>query len=173
MDNGWLVLLFFVISIILEDLEMKYLSVQILMMAYWCCFLIPGEIISEELSLWGYPRDRYRNMGIFGQMACRKREKNEKVPIEVVWMWKISSVALCVFSLLLWTVGIKFPNNVDLFSGGYALFTFTVTIILMIIAYRILFFDRFKRLTIHNLKYYFFGGNRFKAPPQRTKLEKC
>lgn len=172
MGNTVLMMICFILAFVFQKLNKPYLYVQFLLLGIWRGFMNPIQICREELLVTGYPEEKCKSVEKYGVLFWEEYKKKLKMPIEIIRMVLVDTGGVIFFSVLLWTIGKNFLNVVEILFLGYVFFCMFVDFIFLRKAYRIAFYTKFKRVTIHNWKY-FFGCSRFEVPPKRIKMGKC
>ena len=159
-----------VLAFVFKWLNMQYLYVQFLLLMMWRA--LPSEKVRKELLVTGYPEKRCRTIEKYGVLFWDEYKKKSKIPIEMIRSSQLHAAGFLFFSAVLWTTGKYFFDAMELLFLGYTSFCVFVDIILLGKAYRIAFYKRFKRLSIHNFRH-FPACSIFKAPPESSKMGKC
>lgn len=172
MGNTVFGIICFILALVFQRLNLPYLYVQFLLLGIWRGLMNPVQICREELLVTGYPEEKCKSIEKYGVLFWEEYKKKLKMPIEIIQMVLVNTGGVIFFSVLLWTIGKNFLNVVEILFLGYVFFGLFVDFIFLRKAYRIAFYTKFKRVTIHNWKY-LFGCSRFKVPPKRVKMGKC
>lgn len=173
MKNTILSIICFALGFVFQRLNYTIVYVQFLLLGIWRGFMNPIQIAREELLATGYPEEKCKGIEKYRVILWEEYEKKLKIPIEIIRMVLVNTGGLIFFSVLLWTIGKKILNVVEILFLGYVFWGMFVTFIFLRKAYRIAFYTKFKRVTIHNWQYYLWGCSRFKVPPKRAKMGKC
>lgn len=143
---------------------------QILMIYVWLAFSETAGVVVKELDIAGYPKEKYRKIGSWSKLL--RLNNHTLIPEAIKLLESLLTVQLFCFSIALWSVGVLYKKTLFIIVGGYLVIALVILLFFTFNTYRISFYKKFKRITIHNW-IYLFGQSRFKRSVQSIKIGKC
>ena len=159
-----------ILIIFFHKMNMPIMTAQILMIYVWLAFSETAGIVVKELDIAGYPKEKYKKIGSWSKLL--RLDDHISIPKPIKLLEIIMTIQVFIFSIALWCVGVLYKQILFIIVGGYLAIALVTLLIFTFNAYRISFYKKFKRVTIHNW-IYLFGQSRFKKAIQSIKIGKC
>lgn len=124
MQNVFWVIMSFILYAVFDQIKMYDLAAQFMLIGFWRGLLEPvlHPRVQEEIVLIEYPEVRYRKKHRY---YLGVGVKEEKEPVEFVWMERILTVLFVVFTVTLWVIkddSREFGNSVTRLYGIMGIF---------------------------------------------------
>ena len=159
-----------ILIIFFYKMNMPIMTAQILMIYVWLALSETTGIVAKELDIAGYSKEKYKKIGNWSKLLRLDDHISIPKPIKVLEI--LLTIQIFVFSIALWCVAVLYKPILFILVGGYLAIALVTLLIFTFNAYRISFYKKFKRVTIHNW-IYLFGQSRFKKAIQSIKIGKC
>lgn len=159
-----------ILIIFFYKMKMLIMTSQILMIYVWLAFSETAGVVVKELEEAVYPKEKYNKIGNWTKVL--RLDNCVSIPKTIKLLEILLTIQVFVFSIALWCVGILYKQILFIIVSGYLAIALVTLLIFIFNAYRISFYKKFKRVTIHNW-IYLFGQSRFKKAIQSIKIGKC
>lgn len=164
-------IIFMILSFVLENSNMRHLSILIFNIGYWIASIERIKLCKEELLIMGYPEYKLKNTDKYAILFDWRNKKDQKMPKEIIQIVILITVELVIFSILILISRLLHNELLLNVFWIYPIIGLLTAIILLIKATKIAFYTKYKRLTWHNLKYLCWCPSDW--TPKKIKLGKC